>query len=142
MRTRQNFIPMKKIFYLLSTVVVLTVLSLSSCDEPVVPDDTDPRDSYIYTWNCQEQSGLNYSVIVTADPNNSSQVLLANFHMFGNDQKAKAIATTNNLTLPSQELCSNTISGGGTLVNANKIDMKYYVNNHSTIDTITATYTR
>ena len=133
---------MKKYLSILTAALVLSMLGVASCDDPTVPDDTDPRAKYTFTWTCAESGGLTYPVAITEDPANSSQVLLANFHYFGNSEKAHAIATSNNLTLPSQELCNNTISGSGTLVNAEKITMKYYVNNHSTIDTVNAVYTR
>jgi len=133
---------MKKILYFALSLMILTMVGLSSCDEPAVPDDTDPRANYTYTWTCQELGGLTYSVVITEDPANSTQVLMGNFHMLGVNEKAYAIATANNLTIPSQELCNNTINGSGTLTNANKITLKYYVNNHSTIDTINATYTK
>jgi hypothetical protein len=133
---------MKKFIYVLSTLFVVSLLGLSSCDEPVNPDDTDARASYTYTWTCTETGGMTYPVTISLDPSNSAQVLLANFHYFGANEKAAAIATTNNLTFPSQEVCANTITGGGTLNNNNKITLKYYVNNHSTIDTINAIYTK
>ncbi len=134
---------MKKLAYFLSTLMVVSFLALSSCEDPnVTPDDTDVRAKYTYTWTCTEEGGMSYPVTISLDASNSSQVLIANFHYFGNNEKAKAIATTNNLTLPSQEVCANTINGSGTLTNSNKITMKYYVNNHSTTDTVNATYTK
>lgn len=133
---------MKKLLPLITAALLLFATGLASCDDPAVPDDTDPRANYTFTWTCAEEGGLTYPVTITEDPSNSSRVLMANFHYFGNSEKAYAIATSNNLTLPSQELCNNTISGSGTLVNANKITLKYYVNNHSTIDTVNAVYTK
>ena len=134
---------MKKSFKLLPLAVFLALLSLNACDPNADnPDNTDVRAQYVATWTCAEQGGMTYPVIITLDSSNSTQILMDNFHYLGAGHKAMAIATTNNLTLPSQELCANTINGSGTLVNANKITLLYYVNNHSTIDTINATYTK
>jgi hypothetical protein len=134
---------MKKLSKLLIAAALLSLVGLSSCDNSVnPPNETDVRAKYVASWSCVEAGGMTYPVTITLDPNNSTQVLIGNFHFFGSSVNAAAIATSNALTLASQEICSNTIHGSGTLVNSNKINMKYYVNNHTTIDTITATYTK
>jgi len=139
----QKFTTIKKYIYFLSAAFVVFMLGLSACEDPNLnPDDTDVRAKYTYTWTCVEEGGMSYPVTITLDAANSTQVLIANFHYFGSSEKAAAIATANNLTLPSQEVCANTINGSGTLVSASKVNMKYYVNNHSTIDTVNATYTK
>lgn len=133
---------MKKSFIFPLVALILTIICFASCETTVPDDNQNVREQYVAPWNCTEQSGMSYPVTITLDANNSTQVLIGNFHYLGTNEKAYAIATTNNLTIPSQEICSNTINGGGTLNNANKITMKYYVNNHSTIDTVNATYTK
>jgi hypothetical protein len=135
---------MKKRLKIFFFIGILAIAGLSGCDPNVDgPDNTDDvRTKYVASWTCSETGGMSYPVTITLDPANSTQVLLGNFHFFGASYQARAIATSNNLTLSSQELCGNTINGSGTLVNANKITMLYYVNNHATIDTINATYTK
>lgn len=133
---------MKTLIKFASAALVLAMLSLVACEVTDDPDGTDVRDKYVSTWTCTESGGLSYPVTITLDESNSTQILIANFHYLGAAEKAYAIATTNNITIPSQELCANTISGSGTLDNPNKITLKYYVNNHSTIDTVNATYTK
>jgi hypothetical protein len=134
---------MKKYISYLSFLLLLGLGVLSSCDENVTnPTDTDVRSKYAFTWTCQEIGGMSYPVTITKDPNNSTQVLMANFHYLGNDQHAIGIPTATTLTIGSQELCGNTIHGNGTLVNDNKITLKYYVDNHSSVDTVEATYSK
>jgi hypothetical protein len=133
---------MKTTIKILSALFVLSMLVFAACEDPNGPDEGDVREKYVATWTCTEQGGMTYPVTISLDANNSSQVLIANFHYLGNTEKAYAIATTNNLTLPTQDVCGNTINGSGTLVTASKITLKYYVDNQTTIDTVDATYTK
>jgi hypothetical protein len=134
---------MKTINKITAAAFTLALMTFVACEDPDVPDEGDVREKYVASWTCTEVGGMPpYTVTISLDPSNSSQVLLGNFHYFGAGEHAKAIATANNLTIPSQELCANTISGSGTLTTTTKITMKYYVNNHSTIDTVNATYTK
>jgi hypothetical protein len=135
---------MKKSLKIFLSACIIALFGLSACDPTVTgPDNTDDvRTKYVAAWSCVETGGMTYPVTISLDQTNSTQILIGNFHFLGANEKAKAIATTNNITIPSQELCANTISGSGTLVNSNKITLLYYVNNHSTIDTVHATYTK
>jgi hypothetical protein len=134
---------MKKSVRLLMAAAAISLVGLNSCDNSVnPPNETDVREKFVASWSCVEAGGAAYPVTITLDPNNSSQVLIGNFHFLGTGIKATAIPTTSAITIPSQDLCSITFNGSGTLVTANKINLHYYANNHSTIDTISATYTK
>lgn len=133
---------MKSLVKYIAILLTLCIFTLISCDKTNNNPDEDVRSSYLGTWTCTETSGMNYSVTVTLDQSNSTQVLIGNFHFFGAAEKVYAIATANNLTLPSQTICSNTVHGSGSLINANKFTMKYYVNDQADIDTVNATYTK
>jgi hypothetical protein len=132
---------MKKSVKILFGFLLMGILGLSSCEELNTDPDTDPRAQYLGSWTCNE-SGVNYTVTIGLDPSNSAQILINNFHYFGANEKAYAIATQNNVTIPTQAILSNTIYGSGDLVNNNKITIKYYVNNQTDIDTINAVYTK
>ncbi len=138
----KNLQIMKSLIRFIFPAFLLGLLFLAACEDPDGPDDGDVRAKYTFTWTCSESGGMNYPVTITEDPSNTTQVLIANFHYLGNSEKAYAIATSNNLTIPSQDVCGNTVNGSGTLVNANKITLRYYVNNHVDIDTVDASYTR
>ncbi|HOY32973.1 MAG TPA: hypothetical protein PKW80_13930 [Bacteroidales bacterium] len=131
--------PIKYIVFIL----IIGLSTLYSCDpeDNINPDD-DVRAPYLGTWLCTELSGMTYNVTVTLDQANSTQILIGNFHFYGANEKVYAIATTNNLTLPSQNICGNTVYGSGTLINDSKFTMKYYVNDMADIDTVNATYTK
>jgi len=134
---------MKSLLKYTAFFLIIGLFALSSCDpnENINPDQ-DVRAPYLGTWLCVELSGMTYSVTVTLDQANSTQILIGNFHLYGANEKAYAIATANNLALPSQTVCGNTIHGSGNLVNDNKFTLKYYVNDGADIDTVNATYTK
>jgi hypothetical protein len=132
---------MKKSTKIVFGFLLIGLLGLISCEEVNTDPDADPRAQYLGSWSCSE-SGVNYTVTIGLDPSNSSQILINNFHYFGANEKAYAIATQNNLTIPTQAILSNTVYGSGDLVNNNKITIKYYVNNQTDIDTINAVYTK
>lgn len=132
---------MKKSVNIALGFLLMGILVLSSCEQTNTDPDVDPRAQYLGSWSCAE-SGVNYAVTISLDSSNSSQILIRNFHYFGANEKVYAIATLNNLTLPTQSILSNTIYGSGDLVNNNKITLKYYVNNQTDIDTINAVYTK
>ncbi len=133
---------MKKSVNWILGLLLLGLWGLSSCEKTDDDPDTDPRAQYLGTWTCSESPLVNYPVIVSLDSSNSSQILMHNFHLFGSGEHAYAIATQNNLTLPTQVILGNTIYGSGDLINNNKFTMKYYVNNQTDIDTINAVYTK
>ena len=134
---------MKRFHKISLGIIVLLIITLNACDTNIdPPDQDDVRTKYVATWTCKEEGGPTYSVSVSLDPGNSTQVLMGNFHMLGSGEKAYAIATTNNVTIPSQQVAGNTISGSGTLVNANRIEMNYSVDDLSGVDNVVATFTK
>jgi hypothetical protein len=132
---------MKKSVKIILGFLLISFIGLSSCEETNIDPETDPRAQYLGSWSCTESLGI-YPVTISLDPSNSTQILIHNFHLFGANEKAYAIATQNNLTLPTQSILSNTIYGSGVLVNNNKITLKYYVNDSTDIVTVNAIYTK
>jgi hypothetical protein len=133
----------KSLKYLLMACII-ALSFLNSCDTSVNDPNTDQdvREKYVAKWLCIELNGPTYEVTISIDPSNSTQILIGNFHLLGASAKAYAIATSNNITIPSQEICGNTVNGSGTLVNANKINVQYTFNDHSSTLTVNATYTK
>ena len=121
-----------------------TALFLNSCQKDNGTTDADARTKFVGSWFCVEQSTLSYTVNISLDPSNSSQILLANFHYQGDSEKAYATATTSSFTIPNQGMCNNAIhvSGTGNFISDNKLTLVYYVNNQTDVDTIHATYTK
>lgn len=130
-------------------IFVLFSSFLTSCEpETSAPEDTpdvDPRDKFVGNWVCTETSKQNgqqtFTVGITLNPSNSSQVLISNFYLFGADEKANALITGNTITIPTQVFCSHTISGSGFIDNSKTIiNWDYYVNDGQQTDTCTAIY--
>jgi hypothetical protein len=132
---------MKKSIKIILGFLLISLMGLSSCEENNTVPETDPRAQYLGSWTCTEPLGT-YPITINLDPSNSAQILINNFHLFGTNERAYAIATQNNLTLPTQSILNNTVYGSGILVNNNKITLKYYVNDQTDIDTINAIYSK
>jgi len=138
---------MKKIFRY-SIFIGIFVMLLYSCNSnDSNTSSSDPRDNFTANWTCAEQSHLNgsssFTVSISLNPNNSSQIYLANFYHFGTNQKVYGIVANTNVTIPQQTVNGIKISGSGNLINNNsKINWNYYANDGADIDTCTAVYTK
>lgn len=128
-------------FILAAGIIILATLNACDPNDTPAPDE-DVREKYTGQWSCVEQGGAAYYVNISLDPGNSTQILISNFHFFGTGESAYAIPTTSTLTIPSQDIAGNTVNGSGNLVSNNKINLTYYVNDHSQTETVNATYTR
>jgi len=126
-------------FVLLLFAILLPILA---CDPIEGDPSADARDKYLGTWTAQEagKKKLTYQVQITADPNNSVQVLISNFYNFG--IQPYAIATSGSLSIPTQSFAAEgiTVWGSGNYA-SNKINWVYYVNDGANQDTIHSTYT-
>lgn len=133
---------MRKYLRLINIVFLVILTGLFGCNTDSGGPDSDVRVKYTGNWTGTESSGISYPVTIELDAGNSSQIVIKNFHYFGQNEKAYAIATASTLTFASQVICGNTITGSGTYVSSNKITLKYYVNSQASIDTINATYSK
>jgi hypothetical protein len=138
---------MKKLFR--SLILIASVVSVFyACNPNDTPEPTgDPRDKFVGSWSCVENSHLNgnstFSVTVSLNPNNSSQILLANFYQIGTSQKVYGIVANNNVTVPSQTINSLSVRGSGNITaNNTKINWNYYVDDGADIDTCSAVYSK
>jgi hypothetical protein len=110
-------------------------------------DDTgDARDLFIGSWRCRETSSIfgisTYTVKLTKNQDNHTQVLLENFYQFGPDDYAYAIVSANEIMIPRQTFCDHTLSGKGVIDSKGLIiDWDYVVENQGAeIDSCYATY--
>lgn len=137
-----NTMAMKQIKTFFGAAIIVTAL-FSSCQ----PDETpDSRDSYVASWAVNESSSqigtTNYTVHINVVSSNTTQVQIENFYNIGFGFKAIADISGSAITLPQQTYNGNQLHGSGTKTGANTINMTYYVNNGTTIDTCTATLSR
>ncbi len=126
------------------TTLFFGILLIPSCTEDDNANPADDRDQFIGYWDVNETCNRDsYSVQIIADPSNSSQVLIKNFWLIGNNEKPPyAIVAGSTITIPKQDMCnncSNEVQGSGKL-NKNKITWNYTVNDGADLYTCTATY--
>ncbi|MEI8201539.1 MAG: hypothetical protein WCH34_00890 [Bacteroidota bacterium] len=125
----------------LAKIFFLFVVVLTSCktDPNTTNPTADDRDKYVGNWTCVETPAakVSFSVSISKNPGNSSEVLISNFNLLGVDVKPYATVSGTTLTIPTQWVCSNTtkLYGNGILVNDAKINLQYTV-----IDTDSASY--
>jgi hypothetical protein len=121
---------MKKITQFLAAGILFGLIFLSSCakEETPGPSSSDPRAAFNGHWFISEQSSASgsgsYYVDIT-DSSNASFILFA--YLYGYQTKVRATVSGTVLTIPSQVVEGNNVSGSGTLTNANQINMNYLV---------------
>jgi hypothetical protein len=111
----------KNITYLF---ILITLASASSffigCEAVDNTTGDDPRDSYIGKWQFVEDlkntEGQNFSVIITKDPDNSSQVILENFVNSGSGVFIYGLVTSGQIVVSEQQMSNGwTIKGSGVI---------------------------
>ncbi|MFU8844525.1 MAG: hypothetical protein ACNA7V_12045 [Bacteroidales bacterium] len=119
--------------YKLTTLVLplLVIILFNGCTDDNDPVDLiDDRDAFIGTWNVNETCSKDaYTVTITKDPGNSSQVLIGNFwHVPFCQDLPYAIIAGKSMVIPQQSFCSNAfdVGGSGTL-SKNKLTLSYTV---------------
>jgi hypothetical protein len=113
------------------------------------PDSDDDRDKFVGTWRFDETKvsrsvdAINYTVTISYDPGNTSQVLLRNFANVGGSYSAYGIVTSNRITIPSQEITSGfRVSGSGTMSNLSTMSWEYTIIAGSDMESFTAVATK
>ncbi len=140
---------MKKIILPVLAATLIGMLFLNSCakDDTTTPETTssgDPRAKFHGHWFISEHSSMagNTSYYVDiADSSNTTNILFA--YLNGYHTRIRATVSGNNLTIPLQVVEGNNVSGGGSVVNANQVNLSYLVGlGGSSYDTITAVLTK
>ncbi|NTW23885.1 MAG: hypothetical protein HGA37_04220 [Lentimicrobium sp.] len=119
---------------------------LNSCEptDDLGPDTGDPRDKFLGSWNFNESPAsrdidASYSVTISYDASNSSQVLLRNFASAGGQYSAYGIVTSNRITVPSQEMAPGFIvEGSGTMSSLDAMDWEYSIEAGGDLENFTA----
>lgn len=140
---------MKKQFQFLAAMLMIAFLQSCAPTDTVTPDTGDARDKYTGTWlfienTAKSSLSSSYTVVITKDPSNTSQVLLSKFGNPGPGYSpAYGIATTGSITVPSQTYASGwQIDGSGTLSNASTMSWTYTITAGGNIDNYQAIATK
>lgn len=137
----------------MNTIVKISILLLAtavftSCtlEEDLDPISGDARDKFTDTWMFFENEAVraaSYSVTISNDPGNSSQVLLKNFGNMGHAYSAYGIVTTSRIEVPSQEIYSGIIiEGSGRLISSDEMEWEYSITGGGEYEAFTATATK
>jgi len=120
---------MKKLQTLVPVALMALLIFFSGCEETNdIISDADPRDDFIGEWSCNEVPAKrnSYRVNISYDDSNSSQVLLFNFGLFGQNASAYGIIAGNDVTVPLQEIQGDwSVDGQGELVDEETIEWTY-----------------
>lgn len=139
---------MKKAVNLLLAAAFIGTLFLASCapeeDPQVTPENSDPRDKFHGNWTVSENSvdygASTYNCTIT-DSSASPYIFIA--YLYGFNKKIYSSVSGSSFSIPSQIVQGNSVTGSGVLVNANQINLTYYVQTSiSHTDTVTATLTK
>ena len=138
---------MKRNSKLLLLFLFTILISFVSCTDEDLDDlFGDPVEKFLGTWRCEEEGsisggGWNYQVIITRNPANSAEILIQNFNLQGNSERARALITANTMTIPRQLICDDTIEiqGSGTFSNG-QIHFNYSTNDGATLENFTGRF--
>lgn len=105
-----------------SGIIIILILTLAAfyqgctIGEEDVVNPTDPRSKFLGTWKVNEDcSRANYTILITADPGNSTQVFIENFGNPGAGyDPAVGLVVSNTLLVSTQNIGEGwTVSGEG-----------------------------
>ncbi len=138
---------MKKYALPFFTIIIAFGMLMVSCstDEDEDIDNGDDRDKFIGTWSVNETCSKRiYSVVISADPNNSSRVFIQNFADPGTGDPAVGIVANNHIEIdPNHKIGDNwTVTGDGTLVNDKRMEWTYSLIISGSEQNCTAIYSR
>jgi len=106
---------MKKILLIIG-ILVSSALLLQSCTKEEDPsDEENTRTLFVGNWTVTDQcSKQTYSVNISFDDDNSSQVIISNYANLG--KSAKAVVAGSNIQVESQNIGNGySVSGSGQL---------------------------
>jgi hypothetical protein len=122
---------MKSLKKLLPLFALTLFLASCTLDEDLGPITGDDRDKFTGTWMFSESPAarsISYSVTISNDPSNSSQVLLKNFGNMGHSYSAYGIVTSKAIYIPSQEMSDGLfVEGNGTLISTDNMSWTYNI---------------
>ncbi|MCW3072710.1 MAG: hypothetical protein JWO44_2600 [Bacteroidetes bacterium] len=140
---------MKKLIPFIFASGLFGILLFSGCAKeeepaPETPAGTDARAAFHGHWAIAENSSMNGAATYNVDITDSSNASFIQFaYLYGYHTKVRATVSGSSLTIPSQVVEGNSVSGSGTLTNANQINMSYLVwLGGSNYDTVSAVLTK
>lgn len=129
-----------KTYFLLGCLLIISALFFSCNPEDDSNNNEPDRDKFLGEWLVNDQcSKATYKVQISADPNNSIQVLISNFLL--TQETATAIVAGSTITVQEQTLPNGWTINGSGVYSTNKIDWSYDYSYTGVSEECTATYT-
>ena len=128
---------------LFNTAILLVVVFLfQSC---AIEDDTeysDPREKFVGTWNVSDQPGrINYSVNISKNPAQSTNVLLYNFADMGGS--ANGLVVGNRIIIDKQPIGNDFLSNGtGNFISENRLEFTFVLDDGIDLEDRKAVFSR
>jgi hypothetical protein len=123
-------------------IILIFSMIIVACQK----ENTGPE-SILGQWSCKETSQVfevtNYTVDISRSSTDSTKIFIENFYQLGSSYSVTAKINGLNISIPSQTVDGNQISGSGTISSGyDKINWTYNVVSGSTTDHVTAVYTK
>lgn len=129
----------------IASLVIGMMICFASCTTEDDSDDVDPRLKFGGTWIANENSTVfgasAYQVTASNDTSNSSQILIYNFYNLGLGTPVRGIVSGNNLSIGSQQVSGQTISGSGTFA-SNNVNITFTANDGQVSDNVSLQLSR
>ena len=139
----------KKILFILVITSIFIACSKEDNNNPTTGPTapSDPRNVFIGTWLCNEQSQVfgttTYTVDISAHTSISNRIVVSNFYNLGfQASNCQMEVSGNSITIFQQNISGYDVLGSGTLVNSSTINLSYSTNDGSGIDNVTSVYTK
>lgn len=134
----------EKLLFFSLVKALFVVFLLQSCSTEVDDVFADPVEKFLGNWKCEEESeiygsGYVFDVVITINPENSSEILIANFYHQGMNERARALVTGNTVTIMEQTICDDTIiiKGSGRYKDG-EVHLEYTANDGADLDHVKA----
>ena len=133
---------MKWLRNIIAFAAVGGTLFLASCAKEDNNNSTagDDRDKFTGSWTCNETSqqhgSSTYTMTISKDVTSASQVIAKNFYALGNSTNTIIVVDGNNMTIQSQSVSGNTLSGTGSYSNGN-LTLHFSADDGQTVDQVT-----
>lgn len=121
MKTIKKF---SAVIFWVTALFLSLVLPSCNLDEEIGPD-TDPIEKYLGSWSVRDNElKVNYTVSISRNPSNSTEVRIQNFAASGGT--ATALVVGNTLTLTSSVIGNGwQVSGTGIYKNSSRLEFTY-----------------
>lgn len=129
-------------------IFILTAFVSCTIDDPAEPDTDDIRDKFLGTWRFNETPAArnvdaSYTVTISYDESNSSQVILRNFANAGGNFSAYGIVTSSRITIPAQEMAPGfEVEGSGLMTSSTSMNWEYTITAGGDEESFTALATK